>query len=100
MAFLDPFKREQMIKEESMDISLNFMMLRFFLHLTAILVKEMAMQLARKSSSAFFKALRRGIWSSDYTPAAFLAEGSSKTMVSVPYEPSGKMMVLVITLGP
>jgi hypothetical protein len=73
-----------MIREDSTDISLNFLMFKFFLHFTAILVKEIAMQLARKSSSAFLRAFLRGIWSSDYTPAAFFADGSFKTIVSVP----------------
>ena len=64
--FLLPFKRAQIIKEESIDIELNLLILRFFLDLTASLVNVIERQLARKSSSAFLIAFLKGIKSSFY----------------------------------
>jgi len=89
-----------MIREDSTDYLLNFLMLRFFFDFIVNLVKEIAKQLAKKSSSAFLRAFLRGIWSSSYVSFISLATLSSTTIVSVPYEPSGMMMVLVMTFGP
>lgn len=62
--FLLPFKRAQIIREESIDIELNRFILRFFLDLTASFVSVIERQLARKSSSAFLMAFLNGIKSS------------------------------------
>jgi hypothetical protein len=62
--FLLPFKRAQIIREESIDIELNRFILRFFLDLTASFVNVIERQLARKSSSAFLMAFLKGIKSS------------------------------------
>ena len=62
--FFLPLRREQIINDESIDILLNFLIFKFFFDLTASFVNEIAKQLAKKSSSAFFIAFLRGIWSS------------------------------------
>ena len=98
--FFCPLSIAQIIRDESTDILLNFLMLRFFFDFIANLVKEIAKQLARKSSSAFLRAFLRGIWSSCWSSYNSLADLSSMTIVSVPYEPSGIMTVLVMTFGP
>jgi hypothetical protein len=59
-----PFKRAHIIREESIDIELNLLILRFFLDLTASFVSVIERQLARKSSSAFLIAFLKGIKSS------------------------------------
>ena len=58
MSFFEPLRREQIIREESTDIPLNFFILRFFLHLTESLVREMAMQLAKKLRFALLAMIR------------------------------------------
>lgn len=98
MFFFWPLSMAQTMRLEPTAILLNFLIFRFFLHLTANFVSDMATQLARKSSSAFLRAFLSGKLSSSYAPLAFLF-WSSRTIVSVPYDPSGKIIVFVITFG-
>ena len=58
--FLSALSRAQTTKLDSTAMELNFFKLRFFLHLTVSLVSEIAMQLAKKSSSADLMLFLRG----------------------------------------
>ena len=88
-----------MIRAEWALIELNFLTCIFFLVLTVNFVRVIARQLARKSSSADFNAFLNGIWSSWFGLELFLDTPSSTTIVSVPYEPSGRIIVFVIIFG-
>jgi len=64
--------KAQMISDPSTVISLNFLMFKFYFDLIASLVIEIDTHDAKKSSSAFLRALRRGVFSSPEAAAASL----------------------------
>lgn len=81
--FFYPLSNAQMIKDDSTDILLNFLIFRFFFDLIASLVSEIPTQLARKSSSESLRDLRSGMESSPFWSRP-LAACSSRLIVSVP----------------
>lgn len=72
-----------MMSDDSTEIVLYFLMLRFFFDFTANLARVMETQLAKKSSSAFLRAFLKGSCSWSSFAWSFRA-ASSTTIVSVP----------------